>query len=260
MFPRAHEVVRLACPAGGEIEAHLSWQEQPADWAVVFVHGLGSVRGGEKARAVEAACARRGWTFAACDFRGHGGSTGTLLDLRGSALLNDLETLHAHLVQRGIPQLCLVGSSMGGWAAAWFALRRPEVVVACALIAPAFRFPTGIWSRLPEDQRQEWQRTGRLRVRNEWLDTEIGFGLVEDAPQFPFEHLALAWSKPLLLFHGLRDEVVPSAQSVEFLERATFADIELRLYKAGDHRLSAFKDDIAEAACEFFGSRIRARG
>ena len=259
MQPRAQEVVRLPCQAGGEIEAYLSWQEHPADWAVVFVHGLGSVRGGEKSRAVEAACARRGWTFAACDFRGHGNSTGTMLDLRGSAVLDDLETLRAHLTERGIQQLCLVGSSMGGWAAAWFTLRRPEAVAACALVAPAFRFPTGIWSRLSEEQRQEWRRTGRLRVRNEWLDTEIGIGFVEEAEQFPFERLVSGWAKPLMIFHGLGDEVVLATQSIEFLQRAAFADIELRLYKAGDHRLAAFKDDIAEAACAFFGSRIQAR-
>src|SRR5262245_22512540 len=116
---RRAEVIRLPCPAGGEIEAHLSYADRPAGRAVVYVHGLGSVRGGEKSRALEAACARRGWTFAACDFRGHGGSTGTLLDLRGSALLDDLDTFRAYLATRGVAGLGLVGSSMGGWAAAW---------------------------------------------------------------------------------------------------------------------------------------------
>ena len=46
---------------------------------------------GEKTQAVEAACAARGWAFAAFDFRGHGTSAGTMLDLRPSGLLGRAE-------------------------------------------------------------------------------------------------------------------------------------------------------------------------
>lgn len=250
-MPRRLDVVRLPCPRGGELAAHLSYSEHPATEAVVYVHGFGSVRGGEKSQALEAACARRGWTFAACDFRGHGDSTGTLLDLRGSALLDDLDTLYHYLTSRGVVRLGLVGSSMGGWAAAWFALRRPEVVAACVLLAPAWRFPTGLWSRLGEEEREAWQRTGRLRVRNDWLDAELGHGLVEERADFPFEQLAAAWSRPLLILHGLADEVVPYSGSLEFLQRAAAPGVELRLYKTGDHRLTGYTEEVAEAACSF---------
>ena len=252
---RRDEVARLPCPGGGEVDAHLSYADRPANRAVVYVHGLGSVRGGEKSRALEAACARRGWTFAACDFRGHGGSTGTLLDLRGSALLKDLDTFRDYLAGRGVSRLCLVGSSMGGWAAAWWTVLRPEVVDACALIAPAFRFPTGLWSRLGPAERERWRQTGRLRLRNDWMDAEIGYGLMEEQELFPFEHLAAVWRKPLLIFHGLADDVVPCEGSLEFVRRTAAADVELRVYKAGDHRLSALKEGVAEAACDFFARR-----
>src|SRR5262249_54037488 len=213
---RGQLVTRLACSDGGEVEAYLSWTDKPAQGAVVYVHGLGSVRHGEKSLALEAACARRGWTFVALDFRGHGGSTGTLLDLRGSHLLADLDLVRTHLAGRGVQRLCLVGSSMGGWASAWFAVRRPPAVAACVLIAPAWRFPTGIWSRLSEAERQQWRATGRLRLRNEWMDTELGYGLVEEQDLFPFETLTQSWAKPLLLFHGMRDDVVPYTLSLEF--------------------------------------------
>src|SRR5436305_11497621 len=97
----------------------------PADFAVLWVHGFGSVRGGEKAAAVRAECGRRGWAFAAFDFRGHGGSGGAMHELRASGLLDDLAAVRRFLMSRGHTRLGLVGSSMGGFAAAWFAVNNP---------------------------------------------------------------------------------------------------------------------------------------
>jgi pimeloyl-ACP methyl ester carboxylesterase len=251
MSDRQHTLTRLTVPTGGEVEAYLSYPQQPQESAILFVHGFGSGRGGEKAVALEAECARHGLTFASFDFRGHGQSTGTLLELRGSGLLADLEAVHAYLAERGVRRLGLVGSSMGGWASAWFAVRHPEAVASVVLIAPAFNFVRARWASLTEPQRQHWRQTGRLRVRNEWLDTEIGYGLVEEIDQFPMEDLAAKWARPLLIFHGMNDQTIPCADSLDFVQRAAFPTIELRLLKSGDHRLSAFKEELAEAACRF---------
>jgi pimeloyl-ACP methyl ester carboxylesterase len=248
--------VRLPLRTGGELQAYTSYQDERNDWAVLYVHGFGSTRGGVKAEALEAACARRGWTFASFDFRGHGESTGTLLELRGTHLLEDLEAMRDYLVSAGIPKVCLVGSSMGGWAAAWFAMRHPHSVIACALIAPALRFLESRWALLTESERQQWKQTGRLRYHNQWVDAEVGYGIAEEIDQFPFSLLAEKLAHPVLIFHGVQDEVVPYRQSIEFVERASYADIELRLYKNGDHRLLALKDEMAEAACVFFANRV----
>src|SRR6516162_8533071 len=160
------ESPRLPHPAGGELQAHLSYTGQPGDWAIVYVHGFASNSSGEKAKVIEAACARRGWTYAAFDFRAHGQSTGSLLDLRGSSLLDDLDVVRSWLASRGVRRLCLYGSSMGGWASAWYAVRRPETVAVCALVAPAFHFLRSRWDALSEADRRRWRETGRLVVRN----------------------------------------------------------------------------------------------
>src|SRR6516165_4092151 len=132
MSQRRHEAPRLPHPGGGELQAHISYDGQPGDWAVVYVHGFASNSRGEKAKVVEAACARRGWTYAAFDFRGHGQSTGSLLDLAGGSLLDDLDVIRSWLYSSlGVRRLCLYGSSMGGWAASWYATcRKPERVAA----------------------------------------------------------------------------------------------------------------------------------
>ncbi len=252
MSMSAEETTRLALPAGGYLEGRVVQPAEARGRVVLYVHGFGSVRGGEKALALEAACARRGWAFAAFDFRGHGTSSGAFVDLRGGTLLADLEAVREALARRGLHTLWPVGSSMGGWAAAWFALRHPEAVPACVLIAPTFDFPLGLWDRLNETQREDWRRTGRLRLRNDWLDVEVGYGLIEQAGQQSLNTLSAGWRTPLLAFHGMADDVVPFARTVVVVGQMRYPRVEVRLFKDGDHRLTARKDEIAEAACEFF--------
>jgi pimeloyl-ACP methyl ester carboxylesterase len=246
------EAVRLPLPDGGWLAGDYVPGSTANDFAVVWIHGFGSHRGGEKAAALRAECGRRGWAFAAFDFRGHGASSGTMRELRPSRLLEDLAAVRQFLAGRGLHRLGLVGSSMGGFAAAWFAVQQPEVVVGCVLLASGFRFPTKRWDALTPEQREAWQRTGVLRVTNEWVDTEVGYGLVEERDLFRLDELTRRWQTPALLFHGLRDDIVPDTDSLEFLRRTSYPNIELRLLKNGDHRLTAYKDEIAAAAGHFF--------
>ena len=222
------------------------------DFAVLWVHGFGSHRGGEKVAALAAECERRGWAFAAFDFRGHGASSGAMHELRASGLLTDLAAIRHFLAARGHTRIGLVGSSMGGFAASWSAVRSPEAVVGCVLLAPAFGFLRRRWERLTEDGRANWERTGRLRVKNDWVDTEVGYGLAEERDQFQLEDLAAAWRAPTLIFHGVADDVVPATDTVDFLQRVQYPHVELRLYRDGDHRLIAYKDEIAAEAGRFF--------
>lgn len=218
--------------------------------ALIFAHGLGSMRKGEKAQALEAECERRGWAFASFDFHAHGESGGTMLDLRGSRLLEDLEAITRFVTEQGHETIYLVGSSMGGWAAAWFAALYPERVRACALIAPAFRFLE--CQRLSEAERAQWKQTGRLRITNQWINLELDFGFYAEAAAYPFEQLTQRFQTPSLIFHGIRDDTVPYTTSLEFIDRCRATAVQLLLLKNGDHRLSAEKEWLARAACEFF--------
>jgi pimeloyl-ACP methyl ester carboxylesterase len=248
--------VCLPLPSGGELAGTYAPGAGRPDFAVVWVHGFGSHRGGEKAGAVRDECARRGWTFAAFDFRGHGGSTGTMPELRASGLLDDLAAVRAWLADRGHVRLGLVGSSMGGFASAWFAKRHPGCVVGCVLLAPAFGFLDRRWDALSADERAEWERTGVRRVKNAWIEVEIGYGLVEERDRFAPRLLVTGWGAPALLFHGLADDTVPDSDSLFFLRNVEYPDVEVRLLKAGDHRLTEHKGAIASAVGAFFAERL----
>jgi uncharacterized protein len=218
--------------------------------AVIFAHGLGSTRQGEKAAAMETECGRRGWAFVAFDFHGHGASDGTMLDLRGSRLLADLDAITQFVHARGHETIFLVGSSMGGWAAAWFAARHPERVRACALIAPAFRFLE--WRHLNTAARQQWQLQGRIRIVNEWIDLELDYALYAEANDYSFAQLCEQFTTPCLIVHGMRDDTIPYVVSIEFTEQCNAQEAQLLLVKNGDHRLNTHKDWLAQTMCDFF--------
>jgi uncharacterized protein len=248
---RTSETIHIPLSEGHSLRGSLSVSEATSDFAILYVHGLGGHRGGEKSAALEDACAKRKITFAAFDFRGHGESSGSTRDLKGSQLLEDLLAIQRFIQTRGIRRIGIVGSSMGGWATSWFTLLHGISVVGCVLLAPAFRFLYRRWDSLSPDQMSEWQRTGFLRLENEWINIELGYGLIAEREQFPCERLMQEWSKPLLIFHGLVDNVVPIQESWEFVEKTPYLQVELRIFKDGDHRLVNYKDEIAQEACRF---------
>lgn len=226
-------------------------------FAVLWVHGFGSHRGGEKAAAVRAECARRGWAFAAFDFRAHGDSPGAMHELTASRLLEDLAAVRDWLAGRGHTRLGLIGSSMGGFASAWFTKLNEDRVLGCVFLAPAFFFLERRWNALTPEVQAEWTRTGRRTVKNEWLEVEIGIGLVAERDRFRPEELVKGWATPALLFHGLSDTVVPDSDSLYFARNVDYPRVELRLLRDGDHRLTAYKDDIAGAAGAFFDRLLK---
>jgi alpha-beta hydrolase superfamily lysophospholipase len=249
--------VRIAFPPADTLAGSYQLGAARPDFAVVWVHGFGSHRGGEKAEAVRDECTHRGWTFAAFDFCGHGESSGAMHELRASRLLEDLAAVRAWLAERGHTRLGLVGSSMGGFASAWFAKEYPECVLGTVLLAPAFGFLDRRWEALTPAEREEWRTTGRRRVANAWVDVEIGYGLVEERDRFAPRHLVRGWTAPALLFHGLADDTVPDSDSEFFLRHVDYPHVELRLLKDGDHRLTAYKGAIAAAAGAFFANLLK---
>jgi pimeloyl-ACP methyl ester carboxylesterase len=114
-----------------------------------FLHGLNSNRRGEKALYFARQIARRGEAFASLDLTGHGDSEGDLLGLSLTRNLADLERGLDFIEKKAGPfhSVCLIGSSMGGLTALWFAARSPGRVARNIVIAPAFEMAGRCCSR-----------------------------------------------------------------------------------------------------------------
>lgn len=130
-------------------------------------------------------------------------------------------------------EACLLGSSMGGFLAAFYASRHPEVR-RLVLLAPAFAFAER-WDHLagPENLAR-WKESGYLNVFHygEKRDRGIHYGLYSEALTLPRHP---DFSQPTLIFHGVNDDVVPVKLSREFA--STHPHVDLRELPTGHELL-----------------------
>lgn len=219
-----------------------------------FLHGLNSNRRGEKALYFARQVARRGEAFASLDMTGHGDSEGDLVDLSLTRNLNDLERGLSFVESRDGPfsAVHLIGSSMGGLTALWFAAQKPGVVTRVMVIAPAFEMAGRLLLSLGPGRAKQWRREGTLHLDTGYAEFDLGYGFVEDETRYPTESLRRRLKTPSLILHGSDDEVVPCQLSRRFAER--LEPVEIVELPGGDHRLTASKERLFEEMWRFAGA------
>lgn len=218
-----------------------------------FLHGLHSNRRGEKALYFARQIARRGEAFASLDLTGHGDSEGDLLGLSLTRNLADLERGLDYLEGKAGPfrAVHLIGSSMGGLTALWFAARSPTRIASNVVIAPAFEMAGRLLLSLGRTKAQEWRRTGKTRIESPFGSFDLGYQFVEEESRYPTVSLMRRLSTPTLILHGSDDEIVPCQLSRQFscrLEHVRLVEI-----PGGDHRLTAHKERLFEEMWTFAG-------
>lgn len=126
----------------------------------------------------------------------------------------------------------LMGSSMGGYLAALYAARHPEVEK-LVLLAPALRFPTRWRERYTEAELEEWRRTGRREFFHYGAgeSKQLSSQLIDDAPRYEDSPEV---GQPILIFHGERDDVVPPEDSIRY--GVSHPNVRLQIV-ASDHEL-----------------------
>lgn len=111
----------------------------------------------------------------------------------------------------------LLGSSLGGYLAALYAARHPNVE-RLVLMAPAFELPTRWRKRFTPAELDEWMRTGARGFYHYayQADRPLGYQFVEDTVLYEDEP---DFGQPDLILHGERDDVVPIEVSERFAAR-----------------------------------------
>lgn len=196
----------------------------------LYLHGLGSVRVGEKSNSLLQHARAGNRAFLRYDQRGHGDSPGRLGEVTISELVHDLVRVLEHTGPR-----VLFGSSLGGLVAAFAAAARPELVRGLGLLAPAFHFLADLERHLDTE--------GRF-----WTGSGVGFvvarHVLDDARALDEAGLPRRLPMPVLVAHGTADAVVPTRASERFFEALPQTAKELWLVPDGDHRLNAVADAI----------------
>ena len=193
---------------------------------VRYLHGFASGPQSEKGallgRRLAADCA----SYAVCDLEGG--------DFAGLTMERMRERAIACCPRDG--RIVLLGSSLGGWLAAWLAAGRDLANLAgILLISPAFGFTTRWAERLGESGVAAWRRDGSRPFFHHGEQRELPLGLgflqsCERLPETPGDP-----GVPCVIVHGRGDETVDHRRSLAFA--AAHPAVELHLVQ-GDHRLT----------------------
>lgn len=202
---------------------------------ILYLHGFASSPSSSKARFFRERLERTGASveipdLAAADFE-HLTITGQLAVIANAAANRPV---------------ALMGSSMGGYLAALYAARHPEVT-RLVLLAPAFCFARRWPTRLEPDTVDEWRTRGAMDVFHygENRPLPLSYGLLEDAARyedFP------EFRQPALIFHGAQDDVVPPEYSRQFA--AIHPNVTLETLESG-HELLNVLDHMAARVVPF---------
>lgn len=196
----------------------------------VFLHGLGSVRTGEKSESLRNHAHARGQAFLRFDLRGHGESSGQLGRVAVSELIADV----VRVLERTGPAN-LVGSSLGGLVGAHAAALRPDLVKRLALLAPAFGLMPKLSKRVDA---QGCLTTGEGTPF--YVEPEV----ILDAEQLDERSLPQRLTVPTLLVHGTADDIIPPIVSEMFFAAMTSEHKQLWIVPDGDHRLNTVATEI----------------
>jgi uncharacterized protein len=203
---------------------------------VVYLHGFASGPGSRKAGFFR-------------ERLGEAGIEAAVPDLAQGDFENLTLTGQLTVVQEAVGEsaVTLIGSSMGGYLAALYAAQYPEHVSRLVLLAPAFGFAERWPAVVGEEGMARWLSTGKLPVYH-YADgrmRDLGLAMYEDSRRWEAEP---DFTQPAMIFHGVRDVVVPVDASLGFASRHRNARL---IEMESDHELTDVLPQIWEDCRRF---------
>ena len=206
---------------------------------IIFIHGLNSDMNGKKALTVEKYARKHKINFVRFDCRGHGNSDGKFEDFTISDWKKDLVNVIDNLT-RG-PQI-LIGSSMGGWLMMLAARVRPTRIKGMIGLAAAPDFGDNLYNNLTIKNKREIKNKGIIKYSSFGFSYFIRKKFFIDAKKNKVLDKPYRYNKPLILIHGLKDNVVSSKVSKKILKKVTSKKIQIIFLKNSNHQLSSKQD------------------
>ena len=215
---------------------------------IVFLPGYMSDMTGAKAQAISDHARQNGRAMLRLDYSGCGASEGDFLDGSIGRWTQDVLALINHVWPSG--KVVLVGSSMGGWIALLAGLALKDRLAGLVGIAAAPDFV--VWGlKIGEAERRQLESHGFFTRESEYGPEPYRYSraFIEDSPSHLLMDGQIEIKAPVRLLHGQLDDAVPWRLSLDISARITGDDVQVRLIKDGDHRLSREADIAALIAC-----------
>jgi uncharacterized protein len=147
----------------------------------------------------------------------------------------------------GNTPMAIAGSSLGGFLAMLWARVNPQVE-RLVLLAPAIDFGRHFAEHLGEEAIAQWQAKGSREFYHYGFKRpiELDYEFLRDAQTY--SELEVDPELPILIIHGMQDEVVPCELSIEFAKNRPNTTLELI---ESDHGLADGMEFIWQRMQEF---------
>ena len=206
---------------------------------IIFIHGLNSDMNGAKALTVEKYARKNNLNFIRFDCRGHGKSHGRFEEFTISDWKKDLLDIIDNIAKG--PQI-LIGSSMGGWLMMLAAKARPQRIKGMIGLAAAPDFGKDLYNNLNKKNKREITSKGITKYTSYGFSYYLTKKFFIEAEKNRILKKSLYFTKPLVLIHGLKDNVVKEDVPRKILKKITGKNVNIIYLKESDHRLSSDTD------------------
>ena len=206
---------------------------------IIFIHGLNSDMNGAKAITIEKYARKNNLNFIRFDCRGHGKSEGKFEEFTISDWRKDLLDIVDNIAKG--PQI-LIGSSMGGWLMMLAAKARPQRIKGMIGLAAAPDFGKDLYNNLNKKNKREITSKGITKYMSYGFPFYLTKKFFIEAEKNRILKKPLHFTKPLILIHGLKDNVVKEDVPRKILNKIKGKNVNIIYLKDSDHRLSSDTD------------------
>ena len=210
---------------------------------VVFFHGFMSDMVGDKPNTIQKFCAKRKIGFIKFEYSGHGKSSEKFTDGNISKWTNDAKQLIKTKI-KGKKKLIFIGSSMGSWIALNLFKNFNRQLIGFIGIASAPEFTEEImWKNFSKKIKKIILKNKIYYLENDYeVPYPITKNLIMDGRKNKVFNKTIDVKIPIVLFHGLKDKLVPLKFSKKTFELFKTQNKKIIKIKDGDHSLSRKKD------------------
>ena len=211
---------------------------------IIFLPGFMSDIEGKKPTTFRRYAIKKKLGFLTLEYSGHGKSSGDFTKGNISEWTNDTKNLIRKIVKKN--SFILVGSSMGAWIALnQFKYFKKQIKGFIGIgSAPEF-LDRLMWRRFPKKIKKEIKekgvsiiKHGNSKLKQRQYEYPITYQLIKDGRKNKVLSKKINLKISLTMFHGQKDEVVPTSFSKKIMKLFTKAQKKLVVIKNGDHSLS----------------------
>ena len=227
--------------------------KSPSNLCVVFLHGFMSDIEGEKPTKFARYCNKKKINFLTLEYSRHGKSYGKFTNGNISKWTNDAKKL----IQKKFKEknLIIIGSSMGSWIALILIKVFNKQIIGFVGIGSAPEFLERLmWNKFTKKIKNTINKKKIYHMEIGGYTYPLTKQLFLDGKKNKVLKMKVKIKIPVTMFHGSKDEVVPTNFSKKVLKIFPKAKKKIFIIKGGDHSLS--KKKYLNKMCKELGNFI----